>query len=454
MDIPQMRYAQVGDSQIAYQIFGEGPSLMFIFGFLSHLDLRWEEPQYAKFMHRLASFSSVIVFDRRGVGASDPLPDSGSPSWEDWVTDIGAVLDAEDIKQTALLASNDAGPSAMLFAATYPERVTSLILTNTGPRLMRSDEYPFGLTQDTFEVMAKTMEEHWGKDDGVLAEMFVPDQSNDRDSVKWYAKLQRATMTPRRVGQMMRILRDIDALSALPLIQAPTLVVGLSEYPLLPPEGTEFLAKQIPDASTLILTGRNASTWLNEPERYLSAIQQHVLGRQGPVEVHRVLATVLFTDIVGSTAKAVELGDAAWSELLDRHDELARRSVARFSGRLVKSTGDGVLATFDGAARAVRCAAELTSDLATAGIQIRSGLHAGEVELRGDDVSGIAVHIAVRIQDLAAPQEVLVSGTVKDLVVGSNLAFEERGRHQLKGAPNEWPVFAFDPRTSTAKVST
>lgn len=437
-----MRYALVGESQIAYKTFGDGPSLMFTFGFLSHLDTRWEEPQFTRFMRRLASFSKVIVFDRRGVGASDALPGAGTPSWEHWVTDIGAVLDAENIKQTALIASNDAGPPAMLFAATFPDRITSLVLTNTTPRTLQSDEFPFGLTNDEFDLAARTIEEHWGKDDGVLATLFVPDQAGDREFVKWYAKLQRAVMVPRRVGQMARIIRDIDVISALPLIQSSTLVVGLSDYPLTPPKIAEFMAKLIPDASTLILTGRNASTWLNESERYLSAIQQHVLGQQGPTEVDRVLATVLFTDIVGSTAQAVEVGDEAWGELLDQHDEMARRSVARFSGRFVKNTGDGILATFDGPARAVRCAAEIASALASNGIQIRSGLHAGEVQLRGDDVSGIAVHIARRIQELAAPGEVLVSGTVKDLVVGSNLSFEERGRHQLKGAPGEWLVFA------------
>lgn len=446
MDIPETQYASVGTAQVAYQVLGDGPDLTFTFGYLSHLDYRWEDRDFARFVRRLSGFSRVIMFDRRGVGASDPLPDAGMPSWEEWIEDISAVLDAVGSERTAILASADAGPVAMLYAATYPDRVTSLVLTNTAAKITQSSDYPFGVLPEQRELMGPLIEERWGKPDGALASIFVPDRADDPEFVQWYARLQRASMTPRRAGELWRMLLDMDARHVLPLIQAPTLVVGVTDSPVGSKQNAEHLAAHIDGARLLILNGRNVgASWLNEPDRYLAAIEEHVLGEQQPIEADRVLATVLFTDIVGSTERATELGDRRWRDLLDRHDSIARRVIERSGGRLVKTTGDGILAVFDGPARAVKSAAELTEDLDRTGLQIRSGLHAGEVELRGEDVGGIAVHIAARILGQATPGEVLVSGTVKDLVVGSNLVFEDRGTHAFKGVPSEWPLHAFIP---------
>jgi class 3 adenylate cyclase len=444
VNIPETNYATVRKAQIAYQVLGDGPDLMFIFGYLNHVDYRWEDPDFARFIRRLGSFSRVILFDRRGTGASDPLPDARNSTWEDWMEDISAVRESVGSKRTAILGSSDGGPIAMLYAATFPEPVTSLVLTTTTAKFTQAPDYPLGVPPDQLELLASLIEDSWGKADGVLANLFVPDRAEDQEWVHWYARLQRASMTPRNAGEILRMLLAMDTRSILPLIQAPTLVVGLTESSLVRKENAEYLAAQIPNSRLLLLKGGNlGASWLNEPERYVAAIEEHVLGEQRPIESDRVLATVLFTDIVRSTEQASELGDQRWRDLLDRHDSLSSRTVAHYAGRLIKMTGDGILAVFDGPARAVRCAADLVEELARSGLRIRSGLHAGEVEMRDSDVGGIAVHIAARVLALANPEEVLVSGTVKDLVVGSTLSFKDRGTHVLKGA-GEWPLYAFN----------
>ena len=438
---PETRYTDVGESQVAYQVFGEGPDLVWAQGFASHVDYRWEEPRQARFLTRLASFARVIMFDRRGMGASDPLPAGVASTWEDWVDDLNAVLQVVGSERPSLMGSLDAGPMVLLFAATYPERVASLVLVNTNARALADTDYP-GVPQEVVDVMLQTFEQGWGKDDGVLVSLIAPDQADDPDFRRWFARQQRASLTPRRAVELLRLAITQDARPVLPLIQAPTLVAALPDFPIIPMNLSHYLVDHIEGAKLLLLKGASSQSYLLDPDRLLDAIEEHVTGEHRPVEPDRVLATVLFTDIVGSTERATEMGDRRWRDLLDRHDEVSRREVVRQGGKLVKTTGDGILATFDGPARAIRSAAAIRDDLARSGVQLRFGLHAGEVEVRGEDVGGIAVHIAARVMALAQPGEVLVSGTVKGLVAGSELAFEDRGVHELKGIPDQWPLHA------------
>ena len=299
MQPPETQYTNVGESQVAYQVFGEGPDLVWAQGLASHVDYRWEEPRQARFLSRLGTFARVIMFDRRGCGASDPLPAGGALTWEDWVEDLNAVLDAAGSDRLALMATLDAGPMAMVFAATYPERVTSLVLVNAAARAQRGPDHPFGMPPEMFDVILQTTEVSWGKEDGVFARIGSPDQADDPEFVRWFARLQRASMTPHRAAELMRLSFTQDARHVLPLIQAPTLVVASSGLATLPPEHAQHLADNIEGAKLLILQGATTQTFLLEPERLLEAIEEHVTGTHRPVEPDRVLATVLFTDIVG-----------------------------------------------------------------------------------------------------------------------------------------------------------
>ncbi len=440
--LPETRYASVGDSQVAYQVFGEGPDLVLAQGFVSHIDYRWDEPALARFLKRLASFCRVIMFDRRGSGASDPLPGGGTPSWEDWLDDVNSVLSAAGSDRTSILATNDAGPIALVFAATYPDRVASLILVNSAARASAAPDYEWGVPPEFGEAFLQGIEVMWGKEDGAFARLFAPSKADDPEFVRWMARMQRASMTPRRAAEMYHLVLGIDARHVLPLVRVPTLVVGYTDSAVVPVGNSEYLAEHIDGAELLVLQGGGSMTWLNEPDRFLAAIEEHVTGEHHIAEPDRVLATVLFTDIVGSTERATKLGDKEWRDVLDNHDRISGLEVDRYGGRLVKLTGDGILATFDGPARAIRAAAALRDGLSTHGVQLRIGLHAGEIEIRGDDVGGIAVHIAARVMSEADPGEVLVSGTVKGLVAGSDLIFSSRGTCVFKGLPDEWPLYA------------
>jgi class 3 adenylate cyclase/alpha-beta hydrolase superfamily lysophospholipase len=443
VEAPDTLYATVGDSQIAYQVFGDGPPLVYSIGFiLSNIDHFWDLPDLARFLRRLGSFARVTMYDRRGMGASDPLPPNGMSSWENWVDDLMAVLEATDTTRTSMLASTDAGAPAMLFAAAYPERVETLTLTNTGARAVSAPDYPYGIPNEMVKTLSDILARDWGKIDGFFPDFAWPPRAKDPEFRRWVSKLQRAVMTPRAAGDLFAMELALDARKALPLIQAPTLLVATSDFPLVPPANLEYLAQHIADSKLILLKGQGAFGYLEDADRYLEALEEHVTGEHKVTEADRVLATVMFTDIVGSTERAAQLGDQRWRGLLDRHDDIAQRELVRFGGRLVKSTGDGVLATFDGPARAVRCARELSDALRSEGIDIRTGIHAGEVELRGNDVGGIAVHIAARVMGLAGPGEVLVSSTVKGLVVGSGLTFDDRGSHGLAGVPDEWQIHA------------
>jgi class 3 adenylate cyclase len=437
---PETTYAPLGKDRIAYQVLGEGPDLVLTMGAFGHVDLLWEDPGVALFLRRLASFSRLISFDRRGTGASDPYPESVPPPWEAYADEVAAVMDAAGSREAALMATTaEAGPMALFFAATRPERTRALILANASARFVADDDYPIGFPPEQAEAMISGVEESWGTGERIADG--IPSKAGDERFQRWMARVQRSIASPRTVHIFLRALFEVDVRPLLPLIQAPTLVLHRRDFRLLPIEHGRYLAEHIPDARLVELPGSDGPLTWETPELILDYLEEFLTGVRPSAPATRVLATVVFTDIVASTERAAELGDRRWRELLQVHDDLGARLVEQWGGRVVKSTGDGLLATFDGPGRAIACAVALGDRLGEIGLQIRAGLHAGEVELRGEDVGGIAVHIAARVMATARPGEVLVSSTVHDLVAGSDQALEDRGTHQLKGVDGEWRLF-------------
>ncbi len=430
---PPTHYAHSGDASIAYQVLGEGPlDLVVIAGPSSHLELMWDEPGTARSYERLASFSRLVLFDRRGTGLSDPV--SSPPTLEQQMDDLSAVLGAAGISRTALWGASDLGLSA-LFAATYPDRITALVLSGVAPR------GPATLTSDLREQFLDAIEHHWG--DGSLMELYAPSQAGNRAFERWWARMQRSAVSPGMARQLLDMILQTDLSSVLPTIQAPTLVTHARGDRLVPIALGREVASLIPGAKFIEHEGEDAYGW-TDPSR-LDDIEEFLSGRRpSHQDVDRVLATVLFTDIVGSTDHAARLGDERWRELLDQHNTIVRDEIERWRGNEIKSIGDGFLATFDGPARAVQCAAGIVDSLDPLGLDVRAGLHTGECELVGSDVAGIAVHIGARVMEQAEAGEVLASSTVKDLVVGSGLRFSDRGSHRLRGVPDEWHVYALD----------
>jgi class 3 adenylate cyclase len=439
---PETTYAPLGQDRVAYQVLGEGPDLVLTMGAFGHVDLMWEDPGVALFLRRLASFSRLIHFDRRGTGASDPLPGNVPPPWEAYADEVAAVMDAAGSRQAALMATTaEAGPMALFFAATRPERTRALVLGNASARYVADDDYPIGFPPERAEALISRVEETWGTGDRVADG--IPSRAGDERFRRWMARIQRSIASPRTVHVFLRALFEVDVRPLLPLVQAPTLVLHRRDFPLLPIEHGRYLADHIPNARLVELPGSDGPLTWETPELILGHIEEFLTGVRGSVPASRVLATVLFTDIVASTERAAELGDRRWRELLQVHDDLGTRLVEQSGGRVVKSTGDGLLATFDGPGRAIACAVALRDRLGDIDVQIRAGLHAGEVELRDDgDVGGIAVHIAARIMAEASPGEVMVSRTVRDLVAGSDRSFQDRGTSQLKGVDGDWQLFA------------
>ncbi|HEV2896136.1 MAG TPA: adenylate/guanylate cyclase domain-containing protein, partial [Actinomycetota bacterium] len=386
--------------------------------------------------------SRLIHFDRRGTGASDPLPGNVPPPWEAYADEVAAVMDAAGSRQAALMATTaEAGPMALFFAATRPERTRALILGNASARYVADDDYPIGLPPERVEALIARVEESWGTGDRVADG--IPSRAGDERFRRWMARMQRSIASPRTVRVFLRALFEVDVRPLLPLVQAPTLVLHRRDFPLLPIEHGRYLAEHIPNARLVELPGSDGPLAWETPELTLGPIEEFLTGVRASAPASRVLATVLFTDIVGSTERAAELGDRRWRELLQVHDDLGTRLVEQSGGRVVKSTGDGLLATFDGPGRAIAGAVALRDVLGDIDVQIRAGLHAGEVELRDDgDVGGIAVHIAARIMAEAGPGEVVVSRTVRDLVAGSDRPLEDRGSHRLKGVDGDWQLFA------------
>jgi len=435
-------YAKSGDLRIAYQVHGDGPiDLLFAPGYLSHLEQNQWWPEYASFFEKMASFSRLIVFDRRGTGLSDRILALGS--FEELMDDIGVVLDAVGSERAALFGGAEGGPMCALFAATFPERTSALVLGASYARRGWAADYPWGLDEETQQRILDGYEERWGRP-GFGARAIAPTLADDERFQVWYAQAQRFSGTPASAREWFRITMEIDIREVLPAIRVPTLVIHRSGDRVIPVESGRYLAEHIPDAKFIELPGQDHFPFVGDMDALLDEVEEFLTGSRRAREPDRVLATVLFTDIVGSTELAAELGDRHWTELLTEHHRLVRAEVERYRGKVVRVEGDGTLLTFDGPARAVSCAAAIRKALQTLGLEIRAGLHTGEIELAETGVEGIAVHIGARVAALAEPGEVLTSSTVKDLVVGSGIEFAERGTHALKGVPGEWRLYAVD----------
>jgi class 3 adenylate cyclase len=434
---PVTRYAKSGDVNVAYQVFGEGAvNLVLAPFFVSNVENYWDSPDLARWLLRLASYARVVMFDKRGTGMSDRV--SELPGLDQRIDDLRAVMDAAGMEQAALLGISEGGPLTALFAATYPERCRALVLYGSFARF--SSWFP---TEESLAQFLGYIDQAWGS--GASLPFFAPSVANDPATQQWFGRFERLGASPAAVKALMRMNSQIDISDIVSTIRVPTLVIHRTEDVTINVEGGRFLAEHIPGARYIELPGKDHPPWIGDNvDEIADAIEEFLTGARAPVTVDRVLATVLFTDIVGSTEKAAALGDRRWRDLLDNHHATIRRNLTRFRGHEVKTTGDGILATFDGPARGVRCACAIAEEIRPLGIEVRAGLHTGECEMIGDDVGGIAVHIGARVAALAGAGEVLVSSTVKDLVAGSGLRFGDRGSQSLKGVPGEWRIFAVE----------
>lgn len=435
-------YALLDGQQIAYQVIGNGPvDIVIAPAWFSAFDVEWQEPQIRMFLQRLGSFSRVIRFDRRGSGASDPLASDALPPWESFSEDIACVMDAVGSEGAFIWGDGDAGPVAVLYAASHPGRVRGLILFGTSARFVADDDYDIGIPSESIGEIIDQMVRDWGTGEYV-AEM-VPSRANDRDFILWMARLMRATTTPSQVRRYMEASTKADVRDVLQTISQPTLILQPVDYPFFGVEHARYLATHIANSTLVELTGPpDAYPSFALADQVVSETQEFVTGAAPPSPVKRALATILFTDIVSSTEIATRVGDDQWRRLLDIHDDTVQRDISNHSGNLVKNTGDGILATFDGPGRAIEFASTLRADLSQVGLAIRTGIHTGEIEQRNGDIGGIAVHLGARIMATAGAGEILVSRTVKDLVIGSSLGFEDKGVHTLKGVEGQWQLFA------------
>jgi class 3 adenylate cyclase len=443
---PETRYARSGDLHIAYQAVGEGDiDVVFISGWASHVAGMWEGRWLARPLQRLASFSRLIVFDKRGTGLSDPVPPKELPSLEERVDDVRAVMDAAGARRAALVGVNEGASVALMFAALHPDRTTAVVVVNGTARAVRDDDTPWGLDPEVVERRTSDMRARWGTEppQGVRGDI-MPSLEGDPEFARFFRRYQQLSASPGVAAALGRSAFTDDVRPVLPLVQAPTLVLHRSANRILSPEHGEYLAKNIAKARYLELPGDDHLWFSGDTDELTDEIQEFLTGVRRSAPAERVLATVLFTDIAESTALVASLGDRRWRELLADHHALIRRQLERFRGVEVKSTGDGVLARFDGPARAIRCACAIRDGVRSLGIEVRAGLHAGEVAVQADDLSGIAVHIGARVTEQAAAGEVLVSSTVRELVAGSDIAFADRGEHELKGVPGPWRLYAVD----------
>jgi len=438
MEPPETRYAKSGDLSIAYQVTGSGPlDLVFVPGFVSNLDGAWENPGLAHFFMRLAAFSRVIRFDKRGTGLSDRM--LGVANLEDRMDDVRAVMDAVGSARAALFGISEGGPMSLLFAATYPERASALVPYGSYAR------HPT-LTPDVLPQHLDIIDRTWGTGEYIVRFM-APQGTFDEATRRTIARNERQGASPSAVSAILQMNAEIDARHILPSVRTPTLILHRSGDVRVTIDAGQYIVDHVPGAKLVTLPGNNHMFW-NERDivdRIVDETEEFLTGYRAESELDRVLATVLFTDIVDSTKRAAALGDRMWRALLDRHDEIVRQQLSRFRGREVKNLGDGFLATFDGPARAVRCASAIAGTVQPLGISVRSGLHTGEIELKRDDIGGIAVHVAARVVAMAEPGETLVSNTVRDLVAGSGLRFDDRGFHALRGLPEEVHLYAASP---------
>ena len=435
-----IRYAKSGDLNIAFSVIGEGPDLVVAPGFISHLDIMWEEPSVVHFYSRLASFRRVVTFDKRGTGLSDPA--MHAPTLEESVDDLRAVMDAAGCERADIVGISEGGTMAMLMTASHPDRVEALVLYGTFTRLLRARDYPLGVTEEQLSALVELSAKGWGE--GVGLGGWAPSRRGDADLRRWWARLQRMAASPGMVRNIFALYPQLDIREVLPAIHVPTLVLHRRDDRMVSIEMGRYLADRIPGAKFVELEGADHLFFTGDADTLLDEIEEFLTGVRPLPAVERVLASVLFTDIVDSTKRAVELGDERWKVLLGRHDAHVRRQLERFHGREVNTTGDGFLAWFDGPARAIRCATAIRDVLRGLGLEVRAGVHTGEIELRDDDISGIAVHVAARVAAAAAAGEVLVSRIVVDLVAGSGLSFTARGEHAFKGVPGEWGLFAVE----------
>ena len=437
-------YALSGGIHVAYQVVGDGPlDLVYVPGWVSNVEVMWEEPRYARFLERLASFGRLITFDKRGTGLSDPVPEGAAPTLEERMDDVRAVMDAVGSERAALLGHSEGGNVSVLFAAAYPERTAALVLVGCYAKRVRSPDYPWAPAPEERVREIEEVARVWGSE--AYAAGLAPSMADDPTFVRGLARYLRLSASPRTAAALLRMNTEIDVRHVLPAVRVPTLLVYRADDPDVRVEEGRWIASRIPGARLVELPGRDHLMWAGDADAILDEIEAFLTGvRRGP-DPDRVLVTLLFTDVAGSTDLAARLGDDRWKDVLERHHRLLAAAVERFRGREVDRAGDGVLATFDGPARAVRCATEarrrVREDL---GIELRAGVHTGEVELVGPAVRGLAVHLAARIAALAGPGEVLASSTVRDLVVGSGLAFADRGEHELKGIPGRWRLFAVE----------
>jgi pimeloyl-ACP methyl ester carboxylesterase len=437
--IPKTQYAWSGDVSIAYQVIGNGPlDLVVVPGWVSNIDLFWEEPSFVRFFQGLAEFSRVILFDKRGCGLSDKV--LHAPTLEERMDDVLAVMDAVGSDRVSLFGYSEGGSMSSLFAATYPERTQALIVAGGYARKLKADDYEWGVTEEDRQAYFDELPDVWGGPVGI--EYIAPSRANDLRFKEWWAKFLRNSASITTSALISRANMEVDIRHILPSIQVPTLILHAKGDLLVTIENGRYLAEQIPGASLVELETPDHLPWVGNPEQVVAEIKGFLTGHHEEHDVDRAVVTVLFTDIVDSTRLASELGNTAWWDLLEAHNAAIRHELTIHRGREVKSTGDGFHAVFDGPARAIRCGCAIREAVTRIGLSVRIGMHTGECELRSDQIEGVAVHIAARVAALAEGGEVLVSQTVKDLVAGSGLEFEDRGEHALKGVPEKWRVLA------------
>jgi pimeloyl-ACP methyl ester carboxylesterase len=440
MPVPETFYTRNGEVDIAYQVIGDGPiDLVFIEGFMTHLDVYWELPSYRRFCERLARFTRLVRFDKRGMGLSDR---TRIGTLEERMDDARAVLDALGSDRAVFLGESEGGPMSLLFAATYPERTRALILCGAEVRERKDADWPWGeSTPEDFESYMQTFPQEWGRSVAFSwLDAAVPSLADDQGR-SWAARLMRHAMSPGAAADFCRMAFDIDVRHVLSAINVPTLVLHHAGDRICHVENARYLASHIPAAKYVELPGEDHVPWFGGDDM-LTEIEEFVTGVREPAEPERALATVLFTDVVGSTALAAQLGDRRWRDLVQRHHETVRKQLDRFRGHEIDVAGDGFLASFDGPGRAIRCARSILSAVAELGLQVRAGLHTGECELIDGKLAGIAVHTGARIAATAGPNEILASSTVRDLVAGSGIEFQDRAVHLLKGVPGEWHLYA------------
>jgi pimeloyl-ACP methyl ester carboxylesterase len=440
MELPETRYVNSGGVHLAYQVIGDGPiDLLVVAEAFSHCELRWEEPSLARSLRRLASFSRLIMFDKRGTGLSDPVPATALPTLEQRLEDLEAILDAVGSRRAAVMGASEGGAESMMFAATRPERVSSLVLYAAWPRFFVGDGYPIGRLPESLTPLLQGVLERWGRGD--LLALIAPSIADDPRVRTWSGQFERLSASPGTAAALMSIALENDVRGILSSIRVPTLVIHRTGDVFAPVEHGRYLASHIPGARYVELPGSDHPHFFGDTDAVVAAVQEFLTGTPVAADRERVLATVLFTDVVGSTERAAALGDRRWRDLLEAHNLAVRRQLRAHDGTEVDTAGDGFLATFSGPARAVRCALAIRDSVVPLGLQIRAGVHTGEVQLRSDGIGGIAVHIGARVAGQAGAGDVVVSRTVKDLVAGSGLHFHDIGERELKGVPDRWQLY-------------